>query len=61
MLTDAFRTIGRREEAFLAAVDNTVAARAANVKDVRDGRAVDTLRALFGIVEEWVRRHAPAT
>ena len=61
MLTDAFRAIGRREEACFAAVDSAAAARAANVEDVRDSRAVDALGALFRLVEEWVRRDAPTT
>jgi len=61
MLTDTFRAIGRREEAFFAAVDNAVATGAADVEDVGESRAVDTLRALLRVVEEWVRRHAPTT
>lgn len=61
VLTDTFRTIGRREEACFAAVDSTATAGAANVEHVRDSRAVDALRALFRLVEERVRRHAPTT
>ena len=61
MLTDAFRAIGRREEACFAAVDSTVTAGAANVEHVRDSRAVDALGALFRLVEERVRRHTPPT
>jgi len=61
MLTDTFRAIGRREEAFFATVDNAAATGAAYVEDMRDGRAVDSLRALFRVVEERVWRHAPAT
>jgi len=61
MLADAFGTIGRREEAFFATLDDAVAAGAPNVKDVRDARAVDSFRALLRHEKERVWRHATTT
>jgi len=61
VFADAFGTIGRRVEAFFAAVDNTAATRAADVVDVRDVRAVDSFRALLRHEKEGVRRHASTT
>jgi hypothetical protein len=61
MLTDAFGTIGRREEAFFAALDMAATVGATNVEDMRNARAVDSLRALLRHEEEWVWIHAPTT
>ena len=60
MLTDAFGTIERREEALFATPDNAAAASAANVEDMWDARAVDSHWALLRHVKERVWRHAPA-
>lgn len=38
-----------------------MAAGAANVEDVGDGRAVDSLGTLLRVVEEWIWRHASTT
>lgn len=61
MLADAFGTIGRREEAFLATLDDAVAAGAPNVKNVGDACAVDPFRALLRHEKERVWRHTPTT
>jgi len=61
VLTDAFRAIGRRQEAVFATPDDAAAVGAADVEDVRDVRAVDSQRVLLRHVKERIREHAPTT